>query len=106
MVSSECQSPGNALDALAKVGDDGQTVVLYVVNVAPFEVQADLSFTGFRPRKQIWAEQLHGKLEEFNTAAEPQNVAPKRGQQEMKDKAFRFPGCSFTVLKFTSVANR
>ena len=101
VVSSECQSPGNALDALAKVSDDGQTVVLYVVNVAPFEVHADLRFTGFRPRSQVWAEELRGNLEDYNTAAEPQKIVPKRGEHTLKEMSYRFPGYSFTVLKFT-----
>lgn len=102
VVEASCQSPANALDVLAKVSDDRKTLVLYVVNVEPVEVQADFAFQGFTPERQAWVEQLQGDLRDFNTAAQPQKIIPTRGEHRFDEMSHRFPGHSFTVLKFTA----
>lgn len=93
------QGPGSALDVLAKVSDDRKTLVLYIVNVEPKEIQAELSVSGFAPGKQAWMEQIQGQLADFNTAADPAKVAPARKEVPLEGAPFRFPGYSFTVLK-------
>lgn len=102
VVETDCQSPGDALDTLAKVSDDGKTLVLYVVNLEPRAVLADLGIAGFTPDRRTWVEQMHGQLRDFNTAAEPRKIIPSRGKHRFEEMIYRFPAYSFTVLKFTA----
>ena len=93
------------LDAVAKRSEDGKTLILQVVNLAPEAVPASLSLEGFRPRKSAASvQELRGPLEGVNVAGAPLQVAPTRTvwQHKMSEGAvhYTFPPHSFSILKF------
>jgi alpha-L-arabinofuranosidase len=93
------------LDAVAKRSEDGKTLILQVVNLAPEAVPATLSLDGFRPQKSSASvQELRGPLAGVNVAEAPLQVAPTRTvwQHKMSEGAghYTFPPHSFSILKF------
>ncbi len=103
----QCNVTGAAagFDAVATRSEDGQTLVLQVVNTMAKEVSANIQLAGFVPRHPVaQALELSGPLEAANTAAEPNKIVPQpsKWQHRIKDgQSTRvFPPYSFTVLRF------
>ena len=104
LVATDFTSPGDALDAVARISDDGRTLVLQVVNIEPAPVESRISIAGFNLSKSAARViQLRGELGDVNTAEEPTRVAPietvwKNGAGN-GEATFTFPPYSFTIIR-------
>jgi hypothetical protein len=101
-----CEVTGNQaeLDVVAKLGVDGKTLALQVVNIDGKAVSSVIHITGFVPTKATArATTLSGPLDAVNTATKPEAVIPKQTEWTHKFKEGRtnytFPPYSFTVLR-------
>jgi len=100
------QCPPQTLDVTAKRSEDGRTMVLSVVNVAPRPVETRIRFTGYSPQTDT-AEvtMLTGGLEEINTPDQPGRIVPKQTVCPLSKDAngaqitYAFPANSFTIMR-------
>jgi hypothetical protein len=105
LVKSEVQSSGGNLDVCATRSEDGQTLVLQVVNFSDQPQEAAIHLTGFTPSQSVaTAEELAGPLDAMNTAEATNFIKPiqKEWKHEFADGAVRytFRSHSFTLLRF------
>lgn len=91
----ECQGFGD-LDVVATKSEDGNTVVLTVVNPSGTEQTAKVHVEGFAA-KHVRCMVLAGELSDVNTPGEPKRITPKK--VEAKLEAIRFPAHSVTSLR-------
>src|SRR5262249_58668274 len=103
-VRADVTAPGDALDVTAKVSDDGKILQLQVVNLDGQPVTATLDVRGFTPgRPSARVVELAGRLEDANTAAEPERVTPRgrdwRHQVPEGRGGGHFPGGPITILR-------
>ena len=110
LVDVSFASPRNALDATARISDDGTTLIVQVVNIEPDAVKTKISIAGFATVKPVARViQIQGDLEDENTAAEPGRIAPV--ERDWKHNiaggttAFTFAPYSFTILRFDGAAD-
>jgi hypothetical protein len=99
------EGAAGALKAAAARSEDGQTLVLRVVNVGEKALPARLRLDGFGPHRPTAAvEELAGPADAVNTASEPNRVAPRLSEwrHDLSGAAapYTFPPRSFTVLTF------
>jgi len=105
LVQCDVTGADSGFDAVATRSEDGQSLVLQVVNTMDKEVAANIQLAGFVPRQPVaQVLELSGSLEVANTAAEPKKIAPQPSewQHGIKDAQTTrvFPPNSFTVLRF------
>ena len=110
LVDVSFASPRNALDATARISDDGTLLIVQVVNIEPDAVKTKISVTGFVPVKPAARIiQIRGGLEDENTAAEPERIAPveRDWKHNITDgtTTFTFAPYSFTILRFDGSVN-
>jgi alpha-L-arabinofuranosidase len=103
VVACQTQTPQGALDVLAARTENGQRLVLRVVNLATEPMTAEIAINGFTPSASAArVEELTGKLPEYNTRTEPERIKPVIRQwlhQVKRGKAvYTFPAHSFTVI--------
>jgi hypothetical protein len=103
----ECQvtDPAGRLEANAKRSEDGQTLVLQVVNISPQPTLAALGLNGFAPVNQTaHVEELDGDLDSQNSPGEMWHIKPRFIDWKHETRAGRttysFPANSFTLIKF------
>lgn len=106
LVETDCSSPGNAIDAIARISEDGKTLVLQVVNSEPAPVQTSLTMAGFETVKLAQVIELQAALEAKNIAQNQTQVIPEQdkwqhGLQKGADR-YTFPPYSFTIIVFES----
>jgi Domain of Unknown Function (DUF1080)/Alpha-L-arabinofuranosidase C-terminal domain len=103
----ECQvsGAGKGLDVTARRSDDGNMLVLQVVNPGETEMPAQIQLAGFTPRSpQAQVTELSAPLDTVNTAGQPVACVPK--QRRWPDAAGDgnarcvFPPHSFTIMRF------
>lgn len=104
-VKADVSSPANALDVTAKRSADGKIVQIQVVNMEANAVDASVQIEGFAPADAVaQVSQLSGKLDDMNTADNPQRISPlhARWRHEMgaAGTKYTFPGYSFTIVRF------
>lgn len=104
MVETDFSSPGNAIDAIARISEDGNTLVLQVVNSEPASVQTSLTIAGFETAKLAQVIELQAALEARNTDQNQTQVIPEQrewqyGLQKGAD-TYTFPPYSFTIILF------
>ena len=104
LVTSEVHSDGDALDVTAKRSEEGQTLVLQVVNLSEQSTTTTLGLRGFSPHQTAaQIETLAGPLEVVNTAVHPELIKPARSTWEHRlttgQTTYTFPGNSFTVIR-------
>lgn len=105
LVACQVTAPGDTLDASAQRSEDGQTLVLQVVNPTDQAVPTRIHLSGFAPRKPaVRVTELAGPLEARNTAAEPTAIVPRQRtwQHALQDGAahYSFPPYSVTVMRW------
>ncbi len=104
LVQSEAQSPGGWLDVVAKRSENGQTLVLTVVNWGERPLRTAIRLDGFGPSHPVaTVDELSGPLDAVNTAAAPKHIVPRR--TEWRPTAgnggqLTFAPYSFTVVRF------
>jgi alpha-L-arabinofuranosidase len=104
-VRSEVESPGQCLDVSAKRSDDGQTLVLQIVNVGEKTLPVKLHIDGFAPSRSLArVEELAAPLNSRNTAQKPEQcqTAFKYWKHELQngETVYPCPPFSFTVIRF------
>jgi hypothetical protein len=96
---------GANLDVTATCSEDGQTLVLQVVNPNDSPRGARIEFDGYRASgREVTVQELAGALDAMNTADEPDRITPKLIPVQF-DKAaglisYTFAPHSFTVVRF------
>ena len=93
----------SGLDVIAMRSDEGDGLVLRVVNVASAPAKADIRLKGFKPARKIArVTELFGEPDATNTAEDPRNVTPKT-----KDWKHGFTdgqiSCTFRPYSFTVI---
>jgi alpha-L-arabinofuranosidase len=104
-VPTEVEGAGGALTAAAARAQDGQTLVLRVVNSGDKPLAGRIRLDRFAPLRPVaQVEELAAPVGAVNTAAEPNRVNPRRleWRHDLAGAAppYRFPPWSFTVLQF------
>jgi alpha-L-arabinofuranosidase len=105
VVASTASSPDDALDALALRSEDGNELVVRVVNLSDRPHATRLSLNGFQPsRSTAEVVELRGRPEDVNPPEEPTRIVPTRriwqyGLQS-GTPIYSFPPYSFTILQF------
>jgi alpha-L-arabinofuranosidase len=104
IVETEFAAPQGALDAVAKITDDGKMLVLQVVNVEPEAVETKITIEGFSPSSSpAVVVEIRGDLDGENTPEEPEKIAPTqrkwRHALEDGETTYTFPPHSFTILR-------
>lgn len=110
LVDVSFASPRNALDATARISDDGKTLIVQIVNIEPDAVKTKISIAGFAPVKPTTRIiQIRGDLEDENTAAEPARIIPveRNWKHNIADgtTTFTFAPYSFTILRFDAAVD-
>ena len=105
LVNSTVTGGEETLDVAATRADDGQTLVLQVVNLGEKAVNAAIQIASFVPKKAVaQATTLSGPLDGTNTADMPSAFTPKLSDWKHEiDKGrtkYTFSPHSFTVLRF------
>jgi len=95
----------SGLDVIALRSDDGDELVLRVVNVETAPAKAEINLKGFKPtKKTAVVTELVGEPDDVNTAKNTDNVVPKtRNWKHGCQKGHvnvTFAPYSFTVLRF------
>jgi hypothetical protein len=103
-VKVEAQSSGGVLDVTATRDEDGKLLQIQVVHLGTQPLEAKIRVDGFKPRAAVArVAELSGQLDEVNTAAKPQRVAPrnKEWRHGLTDGEGRytFPAHSVTVVR-------
>jgi hypothetical protein len=103
----KCEVSGaeDELDATAKLGEDGATLSLQVVNVADRPIETTIRIARFSPGSPVaQVTELSGPLDAVNVADNPNAIVPRhsRWKCEMREgKASRiFPAHSFTIIRW------
>ncbi len=105
LVTSTVEGTESGLDVVAKRSEDGQQLVLQVVNSSVREQSATIHMHGYAPSQSVvHVEQLAGPLEAVNTAENPTNMTPRKSTC-LHDNAIgqthhSFPPYSFSVLTY------
>lgn len=104
LVESLASGP-KSLDVLARKSEDGQALMLQVVNIEASPVNAELLLGGFQPASATaTVSVLQAPLDGVNTEDAPEAVAPvtTRWQHNMRNGRARrvFPPFSFTLIRF------
>jgi alpha-L-arabinofuranosidase len=104
-VNTEVQSPKAAFDVAATRSEDGQTLIVRVVNTAKAPMPGRIVLDGFVPRKAVArVTVLAGDWDAINTQEQPNRVKPSESdwRHEFKEGAVSrtFPAYSFSVLRF------
>jgi alpha-L-arabinofuranosidase len=104
-VKSEVQSPKAALDVAATRSEDGQTLIVRVVNTAKVPMPGRIVLDGFVPRKPVARVTVLARdWDAINTPEQPNRIKPSESdwRHEFKDGAVNhtFAPYSFTVLRF------
>ena len=104
-VKADVRSPNATLDAIATRSEDGQTLIVRVVNTAKVPVPGRIVLEGFVPRKpaaQLTV--LAGDWDAINTPEQPDRIKPSESDWRHEFKAgavsHTFPASSFSVLRF------
>jgi alpha-L-arabinofuranosidase len=104
-VKSEVESPDQCLDVSAKRSDDGQTLVLQMVNVGGKALPVRLRINGFTPSRPLARiEELSGPLDARNTSQNPEQCRTiyKYWEHDFTngESLYNCPPFSFTVIRF------
>jgi alpha-L-arabinofuranosidase len=104
-VNTEVQSPKAALDVAATRSEDGQTLIVRVVNTAKTPMPGRIVLDGFVPRKPVArVTVLAGDWDAINAPEQPNLIKPSESdwRHEFKEGtvSHTFPPYSFTVLRF------
>ena len=104
LVTTDFASPKAALDAVARISEDGKTLVLQVANIEPNPVKTKISINSFEPRnRQANVIQISGELLGDNTADNPRHIAPTESDWKHnlsgRSAQFTFPPQSFTIIR-------
>jgi hypothetical protein len=111
-VLAESQSPGGALDAIAKQSADGRVLQIQVVNRNRRSMPTELRLEGFVPASGTGSASdtvadvltLTGAPGDTNTLDQPVRVAPVAGRWQGNfasgKAAYTFPPYSFTILRW------
>jgi len=94
----------HGLDVVALRSDDGDELVLRVVNVASAPAKAEIKLKGFAPaKKTAIVTELVGQPDDTNTAEDPENIVPrcKNWKHGFKNGRinYMFQPYSFTVIR-------
>lgn len=105
VVATEYASPRAALDAVARLSDDGKTLYLQVVNLDSEAMEAAIAIDGFAPAgPTARVVELSGELNDENTVDEPTRVAPREREWAHGvadgEATFTFAPRSFTLISF------
>ena len=105
LVKVDCESPAGALDAVARLSENGAVLALQVVNVDNRPLDTLLRIDGFEPASKVGkVSQIAGQLDDGNTADNPERIVPREIQWQLPDapesRRYLFPPQSFTVLRF------
>jgi hypothetical protein len=102
-----CQVTGakGTLDVSAKGSDDGQTLVLQVVNPTGKAIPTAIHLAGFVPKNSVaQVTELSGPLDARNTAAHPRTIVPQslpwKHALKHGETRYEFPPYSVTVLRW------
>jgi len=103
-VRADAHGPADALDVTAKVDPNRKILQLQVVNLDGRPVSAQVDLGGFLPAgPTMRVTDLAGRLEDENTAAEPQRIVPRERRLPHAIRGGRleytFPAFSFTILR-------
>ncbi len=104
-VSCDVKNASEGFDVSVKRSEDGQTLVLQVVNPSDTEQSSRIQLTGFAPRSpKATVVTLQGSLNATNTADQPGAIVPS--QQDWPhgmtngEAKYTFPVRSVTVIRF------
>ncbi len=91
------------LDVTATRSEDGQTLVLHVVNTQKDAQEAAVEisqFAGKQSAAKVWT--LSGNLSDANTPDEPEKIVSKKNTIQLSGDKFnyRFPAYSYTIIRF------
>jgi hypothetical protein len=105
VVEAKVNGGGSKLDVTATRSDDGQTLVLRVVNPSDKDVSALIHLAGFAPRQpEAQVSELAGSLRAVNTAAKPNAIVSQSHvwRQAIKggNAKYTFAPYSITVIRF------
>jgi len=103
-VASEIHGNGNSLDVSVKRSDDGNTLILQIVNFSEQAVPSTIQLDGFRPtRASAHVEELSGAFNAENTATAPERIQPYmfewRPSWLSGHATYTFPPQSFSVIR-------
>ena len=104
-VPSAAESPNQCLDVSAERSEDGQTLVLQMLNLGGQTLPVKLHLDGFKPnRPQAKVEELAGALDSRNTAQNPEQFQTVfkywRHGITNGETVYPCPPFSFTVIRF------
>jgi alpha-L-arabinofuranosidase len=103
-LATEVRSPGNELDVTAVRRGGEKALRIQVVNLGAKAADIAIRLDGFAPSQEIaQVTELAGALDEANTAAAPQRIAPRLAEWKPNWNEhvarYTFPPYSFTVLR-------
>jgi len=109
LVKADVRGGEGRLDVTAASSQDGKTLVLQVVNLAPGPAAVRLQLAGIGPLKPAAVrEELSGPLDAVNPADETQRIRPRRTawKHGMRNgsTSCTFPAHSFTILRFETAS--
>jgi hypothetical protein len=104
-IRNKTKSPFNSLDVTSRLSDDKGTLVLQVVNLDPFQVETQIEFGSFIPKKSsVEVFELKGELKDSNTPENPEKVKTIKKtlylKKSEKQITYIFPSYSFTIIRF------
>lgn len=95
-------SATDSLDGVAMTSEDHKSLTIAVTNLADHPQTAQLHLYGFVPTGPAEVTELSGKLDEVNTAADPNHIVPRHfewaGTFQYGAASYTFPAHSFTIL--------
>lgn len=91
------------LDVTATKNEQGDVVVLHVVNVTGQACPAEIGITHFKPSEKITITTLTGDLNEINTLEQPRRIVPVEQGREISGTSFGcdFPAYSYTIIRLS-----
>lgn len=102
---TECQSPNEALDVMARLSEDGKVLGIQLVNIDNRPLSARLKITGKDVRgRAVRVSQISGHLDERNSEEDPERILPhsREWRPEVSDDGMNYvvPAQSFSILRF------
>jgi alpha-L-arabinofuranosidase len=102
-------SSGGELDVVTARSESGDTLVLYVCNITPQAVRAEINIEGMESVAGAKASTLTGKLRDVNTPSEPRRIVPVESAVSLEPRdvvghMYDFAPYSYTVLVYSVIS--
>jgi alpha-L-arabinofuranosidase len=99
---------GGDLDVTATRSEEGNDLVIHVVNTKSTSVTSSIELNGFNPTNVAGVWTLSGDLNAENTPEEPEKIVPVENTINITGNTidYTFPRYSYTIIRFTGAGTK